>query len=155
MINCPFCEPNVFLASFAKSKNFRALYNLSPVLPGHCLIVPKDHIEKFQEISDLEIAEMVIFSRKIMAVLKEAFNTESVSWTIQEGAPAGQTISHMHLHIIPRQKEDLPEPGDWYPLLEKNENKMIDSFNRIKHTPQEMQKIIHHLSSLFDSLYKK
>jgi bis(5'-adenosyl)-triphosphatase len=148
-MNCPFCLPVVNDSVFAESGNFLAIYNIAPILPGHVLIIPRKHVSRFLEIDDNQMTEMVVFSRKVIKVLEKAFGSKSFNWTIQEGEPAGQTIEHMHLHIIPRQSKDLAEPGDWYPRLIKNESKMIDSLTRPKHTPDEMKKIIQYLRDIY------
>ena len=149
IIKCPFCSPTVQAACFAESENFRAIYNIAPILPGHSLVIPKKHISSFMEIPDNLMTEMIIFSRKIIRVLNQAFGTNSYDWTLQEGIPAGQIIEHMHLHIIPRKTDDLPQPGDWYPLLKQKEDAMIDSFKREKYSKDEMQKIVKKLNMYF------
>jgi len=146
---CPFCFPKAKDTCFAESKNCMALYNVAPILPGHVLVVPKDHISEFLEISEDIIFEMVCFSRTIMKILSKVFKTKSFDWTIQEGDEAGQTVKHMHLHIIPRHKGDLPDPGDWYPRLKTNQENMIDSFNREKLKDSDMFSVIKYLKTIF------
>lgn len=147
--NCPFCSPVVEKATFAESNNFRAVYNIAPILPGHCLIIPKNHLSSLLDIPTTDMTEMMLFSRKIIRVLSKAFGTSSYDWTIQEGQPAGQTIEHLHIHIIPRTADDLPEPGDWYPRLEASEPMLIDSFLRSKYSYAELKSIVEKLSRIF------
>lgn len=146
---CPFCQPNVLKTTFAESENFRAIYNLAPILPGHVLIVPKQHVCRFLDLDEKFNIEMVVFSRKIIKVLMEAFKCNSFDWTIQEGSAAGQTIEHMHLHIIPRNNNDLPEPGEWYPAIIEKNPQLIDSFSRPKITDEKMEIIVHRLKEIF------
>ncbi|MBN1116204.1 MAG: HIT family protein [Bacteroidales bacterium] len=150
---CPFCNPAVLKSTFAESENFRAVYNLAPVLPGHILIVPKKHLSKFLEIDEALIAEMVSFSRKIIKVIAKAFKTDSFDWTIQDGKPAGQTVEHMHMHIIPRHENDLPDPGDWYPMLKKKTEAFIDSTNRNKLSEEEIVNICQNLKKNYRELF--
>lgn len=145
---CPFCSPLVKDACFAESDNFRAVYNLAPILPGHSLIIPKKHISTFLRIDDSLMTEMILFSRKIIRLLNKAFETNSYDWTLQDGIPAGQTIEHFHIHIIPRKTNDLPLPGDWYPLLIQKTNALEDSFTRQKHTKEDMKIIVNKLKAL-------
>jgi bis(5'-adenosyl)-triphosphatase len=142
---CPFCRQDVQASHFAASGNFLAIYNLAPILPGHSLIIPRRHFLSLMELSDPELCELTLFSRDIVKVLQKAFGSHSFDWTIQEGMEAGQTIPHLHLHLIPRAQGDLPQPGDWYPLLEQSELGIIDSAARAKLTEDQMQAIVNTL----------
>ena len=148
-MNCPFCTPDILYATYTESDNFRAVYNIAPILPGHSLILPKKHICSFLDILDEQMAEMMLFSKKVIKVLTKAFDTSSFDWTIQEGIPAGQTIEHLHLHIIPRHEGDMPHPGDWYPALLKSKQEIIDSTDRPKLSSEELNSIVSHLKKLF------
>lgn len=143
--NCPFCNPDVAEATFAETKDFRAIYNISPILPGHSLIIPKYHNPSLLELNDEELCEMILFSRDVVQFLLKVFKTTAFNYTIQEGEEAGQSVPHLHLHLIPREDGDLPNPGDWYPELKKSESGVIDSHERERLTPQQMNKIVRHL----------
>jgi len=73
---------------------------------------------------------MMIFARKITTVLKAVFNCNGFDWTIQDGVSAGQTIPHLHLHIIPRKPLDITEGDEWYSKIPGSENQMLDSLQR-------------------------
>jgi bis(5'-adenosyl)-triphosphatase len=141
-MKCPFCDKNIQDSCFFEGNGFLAIYNIAPVLPGHSLIIPRRHIKSIFELNEEELYHMVSFSRKVISVLKTAFNTGAFDWTIQEGKEAGQTIEHLHMHIMPRITGDLPDPGDWYPKLKDNVNEYLDSDKRRKLTNTEMQRII-------------
>ena len=150
--DCPFCAPLVFDACFAETRNFRAIYNIAPVLPGHCMIIPKKHTLSYLDLPEELMTEMVSFSRKVVRTLMKAFNQTAFDWTIQEGLAAGQTIDHLHIHIIPRKSGDLPEPGDWYPRLLKNNDELIDSHIRSKYSREELKNISRHLNVVYNKL---
>ena len=145
VVRCPFCPPNVDKVKFAESKHFVAVYNIAPILPGHSLIVPKRHVSSVLHLSEGELCEMMLFSRRVIEILKVAFKAMAFDWTIQDGEAAGQTVPHFHLHLIPRRYNDLPQPGDWYPKLRESQVQIIDSEQRDKLSPQEMQQIIANL----------
>ena len=145
---CPFCREDVQAGHFAASDNFLALYNLAPILPGHSLVIPRRHILSLMELDDRELCELTLFSRDVVKILQKAFGSRSFDWTIQEGLDAGQSIPHLHLHIIPRVQGDLPQPGDWYPLLEQSELEIIDSEARPKLTEDEMRAIVRRLREI-------
>ncbi len=152
---CPFCRADVQAGHFATSGNFLALYNLAPILPGHSLVIPRRHILSLLELGDTELCELTLFSRDVVKVLQKAFGSHAFDWTIQEGVEAGQTIPHLHLHIIPRVQADLPQPGDWYPLLEQSEGEIIDSAARPKLTAHEMQAIVSRLRTTAEEVLSK
>lgn len=143
---CPFCSEEVADITFLESTNFRVIYNHAPILPGHSLVIPKSHIESLLDLNESELFEFTQLSIKAAKLLLRAFKADSFNWTLQEKAPAGQTISHLHIHIFPRHENDLPNPGDWYPLLlSSEENKHIDSELRQKLSLDELHKIVRHL----------
>jgi bis(5'-adenosyl)-triphosphatase len=152
---CPFCREDVQAGHFAASGNFLAIYNLAPILPGHSLIIPRGHILSLMELSDPELCELTLFSRDIVKVLQKAFGSRAFDWTIQEGLEAGQTIPHLHLHLIPRAQGDLPQPGDWYPLMQQSELEIIDSAARSKLTEDQMQAIVIKLKGIVDEVLAK
>ncbi len=147
--NCPFCEDKILAASFAASSHFRAIYNLAPILPGHSLIIPEFHYQSLLDMPEELLGEMMIFSRKVVLGLRKIFNANGFNWTIQDGTSAGQTVFHVHLHLVPRQVGDLPEPGDWYPRVAAQEQNLLDSELRPKLSDEEMQQIVKYLRQFY------
>ncbi len=152
MKTCPFCNPTFREAVFYESPNFLAVYNIAPVFPGHAMVIPKRHITGLLSIPEDEILEMVKLSREVIQILQKAFNTKGFNWAIQEGEEAGQTIEHLHMHIIPRKPGDLEHPGDWYPLLRNFYNENIDSEFRPRINSEEMRRIVSKLKEVAASL---
>jgi bis(5'-adenosyl)-triphosphatase len=157
--HCPFCPPAVEPAAFFADERFMALYNVAPVLPGHALIVPRRHVASLLELADDELAAFVLFARRITRFLHRAFTADGFDWTVQDGASAGQTVLHLHLHVIPRVSGDLPDPGDWYPALIASDtaqaaalgeiaNGQIDSRARPRLTPAEHAQVTAYLRAL-------
>ena len=140
-VNCLFCHTEIIEKSFCTTVRFSALYNIAPILPGHSLIIPNTHYESLFELPDDELGEMMVFARKITAVLKTVFNCDGFDWTIQDGVSAGQTIPHLHLHIIPRKPLDLPESNEWYSKIPHSEASILDSENRTRLNDREYDKI--------------
>lgn len=145
---CSFCTILKNGPVFAKSEYFAAIYNLAPVLPGHCLIIPKRHVDSVLELTPAEQAELVGFSVHVSKAIIKVFSASGFNWTIQEGKAAGQTVKHVHLHIIPRHEGDLPEPGDWYPKLRQMEDAPIDSDKRQQLTSVELESVTLRLRSI-------
>lgn len=128
--SCLFCRKEIIEKSFFTTAQFSAFYNIAPILPGHSLIIPIAHYESLIELSDDELGEMMVFARKVTAVLKTVFQCDGFDWTIQDGVSAGQTVPHLHLHIIPRKPMDMPEANEWYSKIPLNEKQMLDSQQR-------------------------
>lgn len=147
--NCPFCNSNIDKSRFSESENFLAIYNIAPILPGHSLIIPKRHVESLLELNNEELHEMMIFSRNTTKMLLEMFKSSGFDWTIQEGEDAGQSVPHLHLHLIPRKSNDLPQPGDWYPLLRESESEIIESSTRARLLPDEMKLIVSEIQKFY------
>jgi len=82
------------------------------------------------DLPDPELSEMILFARKVTKVLLSVFKCDGFDWTIQDGISAGQTVPHLHMHIIPRKPLDMPESNDWYSKIPENEQKMLDSQHR-------------------------
>lgn len=139
--NCPFCQSSRAAGCFAESGDFLAIYNVAPILPGHSLVIPKWHVSSLLDLSDSEIAEMVRFSRIAVRNLMKIFGATGFNWTVQEGEEAGQTVPHLHLHLIPRTVGDLETPGDWYPKLKKSESDLIDSSERGQFSPDQLKEV--------------
>lgn len=135
--NCTFCRREIIEKSFCTTSRFSAFYNIAPILPGHSLIIPNAHYESLIELSDDELGEMMVFARKITSVLKTVFNCDGFDWTIQDGVSAGQTIPHLHLHIIPRKPYDLPESNEWFSKIPENEIQILDSEHRERLSDEE------------------
>ena len=140
--NCPFCSSNVDVAKFDESENFLAIYNIAPILPGHSLVIPKRHVESLMDLDDKELHEMMMFSRETTRLLLEVFKSTGFDWTVQEGEEAGQSVPHLHMHLIPRKSDDLSQPGDWYPLMKESEIEIIDSNARHRLSTDEMMTIV-------------
>lgn len=144
-MSCPFCI-KAQDQSILSSANFIAIYNIAPVLPGHCLVIPKKHIESFFDLGSDELAEFMTLGRNVAKLLTKALNTDAFDWAIQEKEAAGQSVPHLHMHIVPRYIGDLKNPGDWYQELEKN-GEHIDSQKRKKLSDFEMNSIVNNLKT--------
>lgn len=141
--SCPFCEllqcNDLIISS---SEHFVVIYNQAPILPGHVMVIPKEHIERVLDLNQEAQVEMMTLSLDTIKVLLQVFKAKAFNWVIQEGTEAGQTIAHLHMHLIPRKEQDLPDPGDWYPRLKESQtNLLIDSHLRKKYSRDDLKQI--------------
>jgi len=142
---CPFCKPKIQECVFLESGNFLAVYNIAPVLPGHSLIIPREHITSFIGLSRQQRTEFLEATTQAVRILMRAFHTDAFDLSIQEKPEAGQTIEHLHLHIVPRLKGDMPGPGDWYPAIHKSDRMIIENGDRKRLSDDDLWKIVEKL----------
>ena len=81
-----------------------------PVSPGHALIVPRRHVASLFELDGNELSEMFdLLARARSRVLDER-QPDGFNIGINDGAAAGQTVMHLHVHLIPRYAGDRIDP---------------------------------------------
>ena len=104
---CPFCaDPGVQERLIIKNKFAKAFPTNIPVVPGHVLIVPIRHVAAFEEMTTEEQNAIFKLRNLLKSALREMFGAEGFHYAWNEGEAAGQSISHFHLHMIPRKKGD-------------------------------------------------
>ena len=81
-----------------------------PVSPGHTLILPKRHIASIFEATKDEVAALWEALQQARNGLIKEFSPDGFNIGINDGLASGQTILHLHIHIIPRYKGDMPDP---------------------------------------------
>ncbi len=129
-MTCPFCRAIENGDIFFASAHFAGIANIAPIVPGHSLLVPRRHIERLTQLGPKELAELAPAAHQVGEILGEAFRSTGVNWSIQDGSEAGQTVLHLHLHILPRCHGDMPAPGDWYPRVERWDKEILGSARR-------------------------
>lgn len=85
-----------------------AFLDTFPLTKGHSLIIPKNHYEKLQDIPPEENAELFETVRKVISKVDNLTNATLVA--LHNGKDSGQEIPHVHIHLIPRSKEDSAGP---------------------------------------------
>lgn len=81
-----------------------------PVSPGHTLIIPRRHVASFFETTAEERLAMLALLENAKVDLDKEFSPDSYNIGINDGQAAGQTVMHLHMHLIPRYEGDLPDP---------------------------------------------
>jgi diadenosine tetraphosphate (Ap4A) HIT family hydrolase len=81
-----------------------------PVSPGHTLIIPKRHVASFFETTEEERLAMMKLLDETKAILDGKHKPDGYNIGINGGAAAGQTVMHLHIHLIPRYAGDKPDP---------------------------------------------
>jgi diadenosine tetraphosphate (Ap4A) HIT family hydrolase len=107
---CPFCHPDPERELLSESATVYALLDRYPVSPGHALIIPKQHMNSYFELSDRVRTACWLMVSRVQTILLQRFQPEGFNVGINVGAVAGQTIPHIHIHLIPRYPGDVPNP---------------------------------------------
>ena len=76
--------------------------NLRPAAEGHLLVSPKRVIQYFHDLTNEEKLDLIQTAELSSKIMKKYLNTEAIAVTVQDGPAAGQTVPHLHFHIIPR-----------------------------------------------------
>ncbi len=119
-MDCPFCsvaEERIM----RKGKLALAIFDGFPVSPGHVLIVPRRHISDWFETTGEERSEILDLIDAVKKELDKRHRPDGYNIGINVGEAAGQTVDHLHVHVIPRYKGDVPDPrgGVRYVIPEK------------------------------------
>ncbi|KAF2125128.1 HIT-like protein [Dothidotthia symphoricarpi CBS 119687] len=103
-----------------------AVVNLKPLLPGHVLVSPRRVVPRFNDLSAAEVQDLFLTVQRVSRMVERVFNASSLNIAIQDGADAGQSVPHVHAHIIPRKKDDLEEKGGTDAIYEMMEGEEGD-----------------------------
>src|SRR5262249_46819353 len=109
LLRCPFCDPPPDRVVWT-SERVVALWDLYPVSPGHLLILPLRHIETYFDADPLEQEALWKAVGEAKALLDRTHAPHGYNVGFNAGAAAGQTVMHLHLHVIPRYLGDVPDP---------------------------------------------
>lgn len=106
-----------------------AFLDINPVNPGHTLVVPKSHVENFEEASNENLSHLIIAAKKVAMAIMKAMGYKAFNLEVNNGAIAGQVVNHLHFHIVPRREDDglTHWPGKQY-----KEGQMDDVADRIR-----------------------
>jgi diadenosine tetraphosphate (Ap4A) HIT family hydrolase len=107
MDNCIFCNiPTPILANDLA----QAIFDQYPVNPGHLLIIPKRHIASLFEATPAERAALFELLQQGRELLQQQYQPDGLNIGINDGTAAGQTVMHLHIHLIPRFDGDIDNP---------------------------------------------
>lgn len=108
--SCAFCE-RVLPAHdvhLAWSEHSVAFLDAFPSAPGHVLVIPRRHVSLLSDLDAVEHADLFALLRTV--VIGAAGTAEARTIGINDGRHAGQTVPHLHVHVIPRQVGDVDDP---------------------------------------------
>ncbi len=105
---CPFCGPGA--AETASMDLAFARHDAFPVGPGHTLIVPRRHVASWFDATPDERSAMLRLLNEVKAALDRELHPAGYNVGFNVGEAGGQTVMHLHLHVIPRFHGDVDDP---------------------------------------------
>ena len=88
-----------------------ALVNIKPLLPGHVLVSPVRVAPRLSDLTPAEVADLFTTVQRVGRVIERAYKASALNVAVQDGEAAGQSVPHVHAHIIPRKPADLDDRG--------------------------------------------
>ncbi|KAF9074959.1 diadenosine hydrolase [Rhodocollybia butyracea] len=142
-----------------------AIVNLKPLVPGHVLVVPTRKVTRLVDLNESEIASLMGSVQRVGNVIERAYGADALTIACQDGKAAGQSVPHVHFHILPRKAvgDRFSNNDDIYPALENSEGSLKSDLqqsanqtlkvdadeNRKPRTEEEMEREATWLRSFF------
>jgi histidine triad (HIT) family protein len=83
-----------------------AFMDIGQVNPGHVLVAAKTHAENIYALDETDAAAVFCAAARVARAIREAFAPPGLSVYQANGKPAGQTVLHFHIHLVPRHEDD-------------------------------------------------
>lgn len=109
MAECVFCDiiaGNIPAAKLIETDKVLSFLDISPVNPGHALVVPKRHVASLLDLTQDELHVAIFIAKRVAGAVLEATGSPAFNILQNDGTAAGQIIDHVHLHVIPRSPDD-------------------------------------------------
>lgn len=115
--DCIFCKianGEIPSRTLYEDEDFRVIMDLAPATKGHALILPKEHADNLYELPEESAAKVLVIAKKMVEKITDKMQCDGFNLVQNNGEVAGQTVSHFHMHLIPRYREDRQRIG-WVP----------------------------------------
>lgn len=124
-----------------------ALVNIRPLLPGHTLICPVRRVPRLSQLSDAETNDLFLTVKRVSLMLERVYHASALNVAVQDGVEAGQSVNHVHVHLIPRRKGDCEEgKGDEiYERMDGSEGnlgRVWNEFRRLQAVREAREKLL-------------
>ena len=110
-MDCIFCKiakKEIPSRIITETKNSIAFLDAFPLSQGHTLVIPKNHYEKVQDMTDMDNTDLFNTVHKVISKVDRL--TGATLLAVHNGKDSGQEIPHVHVHLIPRQSSDQAGP---------------------------------------------
>ncbi len=109
MSNCIFCKiiaGEIPSATVYEDEEFKAIMDISPAAKGHIVLLPKKHSTNLLDVEDDIASKALLVARQLTNAMQKELSCDGINLLQNNGEAAGQTVFHLHFHLIPRYRED-------------------------------------------------
>ncbi|GAA5886214.1 hypothetical protein JCM5296_003520 [Sporobolomyces johnsonii] len=103
---------------FFQSTLSAGIVNLKPLVPGHVLVIPRRVVPRFRDLTPQEVSDLFLSVHQISKVIETEYKAQALNVALQDGPLAGQSVPHVHVHIIPRRAKDFEPLDEMYNALD-------------------------------------
>lgn len=103
---CQIIENSIPSKKIYEDGSAIAILDVNGSSPGHCFVIPKKHYPIIEQVPDIEIAGLFQVSNKISSAIFESLGAQGTNIFVANGIPAGQTVAHFMINVIPRKEND-------------------------------------------------
>jgi histidine triad (HIT) family protein len=132
-MDCVFCKivaKQIPATVVHEDAHTLAFMDIGQVNPGHVLVAVKKHAENIYALEDTQAAELFKAAARVARAIRGAFDPEGLSVYQANGKAAGQTVFHLHLHLVPRYAGDGMELT--WPVKNPPREKLAEYADKIK-----------------------
>ena len=115
--DCIFCKivnGEIPAKTLYEDEDFRVILDLGPATKGHALILPKEHAENLYDLPKETASKVLVLAQKMASIMVGKLHCDGLNLVQNNGEAAGQTVTHFHLHMIPRYLDD-GQSINWIP----------------------------------------
>ncbi|KJA28636.1 hypothetical protein HYPSUDRAFT_62277 [Hypholoma sublateritium FD-334 SS-4] len=138
MVPLLFSTFEVTSQSFYRATLSYAIVNLKPIVPGHVLVIPNRPVPRLSDLDDNELACLMRSVTRVGKVVERVYGADALTIACQDGKAAGQSVPHVHFHLMPRKAAGDNFAGrndEIYPVIENNEGSMQSMMNGLSSKP--------------------
>ena len=105
-IFCKIAKGEIPSRTLFEDERFRVILDISPASKGHAIILPKNHAANIFELPIEDAKEIFVIAKKVSTAMEKVLHCDGINILQNNGEAAGQTVFHLHVHLIPRYKGD-------------------------------------------------
>ncbi|MEM0201331.1 MAG: HIT family protein [Candidatus Micrarchaeaceae archaeon] len=142
-----FCTNKIYDGVFFESKYFIVVYDTSPVVKGHSLVIPKRHLISFIDLTENEIEDFLFLLKTVVPKLIKLYGDLPTSYNLitQVGPFSGMSIQHLHTHILPRKSIESKDVNSVYRNIDNVKKLSINDYNK---EVKKLRKVFNYTSKL-------